>query len=43
MFYDMLTGTLVCTGRRRDRKGHWLIVVYRKKDDTYWIVTVYRY
>ena len=39
MIYDMVTGTLVCTGRRRDREGYWLIVVYRTEDDAYWIVT----
>ncbi len=39
MFYDMVIGILVCTGRRRDREGYWLIVVYRTEDDAYWIVT----
>ena len=37
MFYDMATGALVSVGRRRERKGHWLIVIYQS-GDTYWIV-----
>ncbi|MCE4614978.1 MAG: DUF4258 domain-containing protein [Desulfurococcales archaeon] len=40
VYYDIVTDTLISVGKRTGRKDHWLIVVYKKKNDTYRIVTV---
>jgi len=40
IYHDVLTGNFVAIGRRIRRESHWLIVVYTRYNDGYYVITV---